>query len=107
MAAPAGGWIVAPTAGEAAGLLLDRGCGDPPGHRCDDALPAGCRQGQAGELPGPDAPPRTLLGPGLPCGAGGQRSEGLGPEAQAPVTGRASHMLCVELRARCSFNCVI
>lgn len=66
----------------------------------DGALPAGRRQGRAGELlPGLDAAPCTLPGPGLPCGAGGRLSEGLGP--------KASHVLCVELRAGCSFNCII
>lgn len=65
----------------------------------DGTLPAGRRQGRAWELPGPDAPPRTLPGPGLPCGADGRLSEGLGP--------KTSHVLCVELRAGCFFNCII
>lgn len=75
MAALAGGWIAAPAAGEAAGLLLDRGCGDPPGHRCDDALPAGRRQGQAGELPGRARPaPSRAQGCRVVLAAGAARA---------------------------------
>lgn len=73
----------------------------------DGALPAGRRQEWAGELPGPDTPRCALPDPGLPCGADSWHSEGLRPEARALITGLASHMLCVELRAGCSFNCII
>ena len=73
----------------------------------DSALPARRWQRWAGELLGPDVPPRALPDPGLPCGAGSRRSKGLRPAARAPVTGLASHMLCVELCAGCSFNCII
>ena len=61
----AGGWIAAPTAGEATGLLLDRGCGDPPGHRCGIVhCPPGAGRDGLGSCRGWTRPPPCPPGPG-------------------------------------------
>ena len=83
-----GGWIAAPTAGEATGLLLDRGCGDPPGHRCGIAhCPPGAGRDGLGSCWGrtcPPVPSRTR-GCRVVLAAGAARGSGLRPGLQSPA----------------------